>query len=213
MFCCSEFSRLRSVTERDFRVIRGRKSDKDFVRRRKRRGIGRLDKTTEGDGGIIGPEGRNSFIVLCPFCEVDTGGVSLTGFEVSLGSVGTLPLGVNRKRAGRGTISEHDLWLTPIDMGVMFSEPSVAKDNVVVSEVRDIEGDNFMVFVGAHGKENLVGDFAVDVSSIIGISYDKRGTKFLGFHVIFFNEFPVDETGIGTTIDEGMFLDAALPLL
>ena len=70
-----------------------------------------------------------------------------------------------------------------------------------------------MVFVGSHGKEDFVGDFAVDIGHIIGISYDERGTKFLGFHVVFFDEFPVNETGIGTTVDEGMFLDAALPLL
>ena len=58
-----------------------------------------------------------------------------------------------------------------------------------------------------------MGDFAVDIGRIIGISYDERGTKFLGFHVVFFDQFPMDKTGIGTTVNEGMFLDAALPLL
>jgi len=48
-----------------------------------------------------------------PFCEMDTGGISLTGFEVSLGSVSTLPFGINGEGAGWGTISEHNLWLTP----------------------------------------------------------------------------------------------------
>jgi len=86
-----------------------------------------------GNRGVIGPERRNAFVVFCPFCEVDTGGISLTGFEVSLGSIGTLPFGVNRERARGGTISKHNLWLTPINMGVMFSEPSIAKDKVVMS--------------------------------------------------------------------------------
>jgi len=41
-----------------------------------------------------------------------------------------------------------------------------------------------------------------------------RGVRsFLGFHVVFFNEFPMNETGIGTTVDKAWFLDAVLPLL
>jgi len=122
MFCSSEFSRLRGAAERDIRVVRRGKGDKDFIRRRKRRGIGRFDETTERNGGIVGPKGRNSFIILCPFCEVDTGGISLTGFEVGFGSVSTLPFGVNGEGARGGTVSEHNLRLTPINMGVMFSE-------------------------------------------------------------------------------------------
>src|SRR5882724_9376600 len=133
MFCSSEFGRLRGAAERDVRVIGRGESDKDFIGRRKGRGIGRLDKTTKGNRGIIRPEGRNSFVILRSFCKVDMGGVSLTGFEVSLGSIGTLPFGVDGERARGGTISEHNLWLAPIDVGVMFSEPSVAKDNIVMS--------------------------------------------------------------------------------
>jgi len=133
MFCSSKFSRLCGAAKRDVGVIGRGESDKDFIRRGERRGIRRLDKTTEGDGGIIGPEGKNSFVVLCPFCEVDMGGISLTGFEVSLGSVGTLPFGVDGKGARRGAISEHNFGLTPVDMRVVFSEPSVTEDNVIVS--------------------------------------------------------------------------------
>ena len=88
---------------------------------------------TESGRRIIRPEGRNAFIVLCPFCEVDSGGVSLTGFEVSLGSVGTLPFGVDRKGTRRGAILEHNFGLMPVDMRVVFSEPSVTEDNVIVS--------------------------------------------------------------------------------
>jgi len=53
------------------------KGNKNFIRRGKGRGIGRLDETTEGNGGIIGPKGRNVFIVLRPFCKVDSRGISL----------------------------------------------------------------------------------------------------------------------------------------
>jgi len=133
MFCSSKFSRLCGAVKRDFGVIGRGESDKDFIRRRERRGVRRFDKTSKGDGGVIGPEGRNTFIVLCPFCEVDLGGISLGSFKVSLGSVGTLPLGVNGERAGGGTVMEHNLWLMPVDMGVMLSKPSIAKDNVVMS--------------------------------------------------------------------------------
>jgi len=67
--------------------------------------------------------------------------------------------------------------------------------------------------VGFHGEENFMSDFAIDVCSIIGISDDERCTKFFGLHTILFDQIPVDEAGICTTVDEGMFLDATLPLL
>ena len=69
-----------------------------------------------------------------------------------------------------------------------------------------------MMFVSSHGKENFVRDFAVDIGRIIGISYDERSTKFLGFHIVLFNQFPVNETGIGSAVNEGVFLDATFPL-
>ena len=70
-----------------------------------------------------------------------------------------------------------------------------------------------MMFVGFHGKEDFVSYFAIDIGRVIGISNDKRCAKFLCLHVVFFNQFPVNKAGIGTTVDEGMFLDAVLPLL
>src|SRR5882724_3150899 len=100
MFRSSQLGGLGSAAKRDIGIIKRGESNKDFIRGRKGRGIRRLDKTTEGNGGVIRPEGRNSFIVLCPFCEVDTGGVSLTSFEVGFRSVGTLPFGVNGEGAG-----------------------------------------------------------------------------------------------------------------
>src|SRR5882724_9898275 len=133
MFRSCEFSGLCSAAERDIRVIRRWESNKNFIGGRKGRGIGRLDKTTERNGGIIGPEGRDSFIVFSSFGEVNSRGVSLTSFEVGLGSVSTLPLGIDGKRTRRGTVTEHNLWLTPVNMWVMLSEPGVAEDNVVMS--------------------------------------------------------------------------------
>jgi len=50
-----------------------------------------------------------------------------------LGSVSTLPLGIDRERTGGMTITEHNLWLMPVDMWVMFLKPSVSEDNVIVS--------------------------------------------------------------------------------
>jgi len=57
-----------------------------------------------------------------------------------------------------------------------------------------------------------VGYFTVDISCIIGVSDDEGSSKFLSFHVVFLDQFPMNKTGIGSTIDEGVFLDAALPL-
>jgi len=82
---------------------------------------------------VIGPEGRDAFVVFCSFCEMDSRGVLLASFEVSFGSIGTLPLSVDGERAGRGTVTKHNLWLMPVNMGVMLLEPSVSKDNVVMS--------------------------------------------------------------------------------
>jgi len=39
----------------------------------------------------------------------------------------------------------------------------------------------------------------------------RGGSKFLGLHVVFLDQFPMNKTGIGTTVNEGVFLDAALP--
>ena len=117
----------------DIRIIRRGESNKDFIGRGKGRGIRGFDKTTEGNRGIIGPEGRNSFIVFSSFCEVNSRGISLASFEIGLGGVSTLPFGVNGKGAGRRTIAKHNLWLTPIDMWVMFLKPGISKDGVVMS--------------------------------------------------------------------------------
>jgi len=53
-------------------------------------GSGDLIKCRRENRMIIGPEGRNAFVVFCSFCEVNSRGISLTGFEVGLGSVCTL---------------------------------------------------------------------------------------------------------------------------
>ena len=72
MFRSSEFGRLGGVAKGDVGVIGRGESNKNFIRRGKGSGIRGLDETSEGNGGIIGPEGRNSFVVLRPFCEVDS---------------------------------------------------------------------------------------------------------------------------------------------
>jgi len=91
-------------------------------------------KTTKGNRGVIRPEGRNSFIILSSFCKVKLEGpVSLTSFEVGFGSGKHAATWYRRKESRRGTVSEHNLWLTPVDMWVMLSEPGVSEDNVVMS--------------------------------------------------------------------------------
>ena len=57
----------------------------------------------------------------------------MASFEVGLGSVSTLPFGIDRERTGGGTVAEHNLWLTPVDVWVMLSEPSISEDNVIMS--------------------------------------------------------------------------------
>ena len=70
-----------------------------------------------------------------------------------------------------------------------------------------------MMFVGFHGEEDFVSYFAIDIGCIIGISNDEQHTEFLCLHDVLFDQFPVNETGIGTAVNEGMFLDAAFPLV
>ena len=70
-----------------------------------------------------------------------------------------------------------------------------------------------MMSVGFHGEEDLVGYFAVDIGCIISISNDEWHTEFLCLHVVLFNQFPVNETGIGTAVNEGVFLDATFPFV
>ena len=133
MFCSSEFGRLCSAAERDVVVVGGRESNENFIRRGKGRGIGGLDKAMKRNGGVIRPERGNMFIILCPFCKVDSRGISLASFEVGFGSVSMLPLGIDGEGTGRRTVLEHDFQLVPINMWVVFSEPSISKDDVVVS--------------------------------------------------------------------------------
>jgi len=98
MFHSSEFSGLCGAVKRDIRVIGQRESDKNLIRRGKRRGIGGLDKVMKRDRRIIGPEGRDTFVIFSSFCEVNSRSILLTSFEVGLGSISTLPLGVDRER-------------------------------------------------------------------------------------------------------------------
>jgi len=68
-----------------------------------------------------------------------------------------------------------------------------------------------MMLIGSHGEEDFVSDFAVDIGGIIGISYDERSTKFLCLHVIFFDEFPMDETSVGTLSMRACFWTLRFP--
>jgi len=72
---------------------------------------------------------RSLFFV--PSAKWTRGAYSLTGFEVGLWERKHAAIWCQWRGSKRGTVSEHNLRLTPINMGVMFSEPSVAKDNVV----------------------------------------------------------------------------------
>jgi len=69
-----------------------------------------------------------------------------------------------------------------------------------------------MMFVSFHGEKDFVSYFAIDIGCIIGISNDEWRMEFLCLHVVLFDQFPVNKTGIGTTVNEGVFLDAAFPL-
>jgi len=55
--------------------------------------------------------------------------------------------------------------------------------------------------------------FTIDICSIIGISDNERCTKFFCLHIVLLNQLPMDEAGVCTTVDKGVFLDAAFPLL
>jgi len=67
------------------------------------------------------------------------------------------------------------------------------------------------VFIGFHG-ERTCGLFTVDIGCIIGVSDDEGSSSFSVF-MLYFLTSSMNKTGIGTTVDEGVFLDAALPLV
>ena len=57
-----------------------------------------------------------------------------------------------------------------------------------------------------------MGDFAFDVDRVIGISNDEWSSELLLLHLILFDEFPMDEASISSTIDKSVFGDATLSL-
>ena len=81
-----------------------------------------------------------------------------------------------------------------------------------MAKVADVEGDNFVMSICVHGEKDFVGDFAFDVDRVIGISNDEWSSEFLLFHLILLDEFPMDEAGISSTIDESILCDATLSL-
>jgi len=54
--------------------------------------------------------------------------------------------------------------------------------------------------------------FAFDIDRVIGISDDEWSLEFFLFHLVSFDELPMDETGIGSTVNEGVLSDATLSL-
>jgi len=81
-----------------------------------------------------------------------------------------------------------------------------------MTEVTDVEGNDFMMSICLHGEKDFVSDFAFDIDQVIGISYDEGGAEFFFFHLISFDEFPMNEAGIGSTVDKGILNDATLSL-
>jgi len=139
MFCGSKFSGLSGATERDIGVIRRGESDKDFIRGGKRsegerdEGSGDLIKQQrEIEGSSDQKEGMCS-LSFVPSAKWTWGAYRWPALKLAFGSVSTLPLGIDGEGTGGGTVAKHNRWLMPIDMGIMFSEPSVTEDNVVVS--------------------------------------------------------------------------------
>ena len=143
---------------------------------------------------------------------MDFGVLTTTCEEVCLWSIGTSPFRVNGERAEGRTVGKLDGLCLPIYLGIMLSQPRISKDKIVMTEVADVEGNDFMMSICFHGEKNFVSDFAFDVDQIIGISNDEGSTEFLLFHLISFDEFPMDEAGIGSTVNESVLCDAMLSL-
>jgi len=144
---------------------------------------------------------------------MDTGGISLASFEISLWSVSTLPFGIDRKGARGGAVSEHNLWLTPIDMRVMFSEPSIAKDDIVMSQVRDVESDNFVVLLVHMARRTLW--VILPLTLVVSSAFRTMSSvqSFSVFMLYFSTSFQWMKLVLAPLFDEGVFLDAALPFL
>ena len=72
--------------------------------------------------------------------------------EIRFRSIGTSPLLINREGTKLGAIGKADSLRSPIHVRIMLSQPCVTEDKVVMTEVTDIEGDNFMMSVCFHGE-------------------------------------------------------------
>ena len=55
-------------------------------------------------------------------------------------------------------------------------------------------------------------DSAMDIDRIIGITDKEGGAKFLFLHVELLDEFPMNETGVCSAINESILGDATLSL-
>jgi len=81
-----------------------------------------------------------------------------------------------------------------------------------VTEIADVEGNDFLVQSCFHGKEDFMCDSAMDIDGIIGIADEEGGTKFFFLHLELLNEFPMNETCVCSTINESMLGKAMLSL-
>jgi len=81
-----------------------------------------------------------------------------------------------------------------------------------MAKVANVEGDDFLMSIRLHGEKDLVSDFAFDIDRVIGISNDEWSLEFFLFHLISFDEFPMDEAGIGSTVNKSVLGDATFSL-
>ena len=91
----------------------------------------------------------------------------------------------------------------PIDLWVMELKPSVAKSELVLSEIKDVEGDGFFVMFEIHGESDGVSNVTNLVKGLVGVVggdgfYKKRGWESKIVYNLLMNE-----VSGSTTIDQG----------
>jgi len=110
------------------------------------------------------------------------------------------------------SINGGNLGFPPIDQQVVLAQPCVSKDDVVMSEIADIEGSDLNMLSCFHSEKDLVHDVAIDIFGVSSILNDERSVKLLFLYIILLNKFPMDKAGVGPTVNESVLHNATLPL-
>jgi len=72
--------------------------------------------------------------------------------EICFWSIGPSPFLIHGKGTKLGAVGKANNLCSPIHLRVMLSQPGVTKDKIVMPEITDVEGDDFVMSIRLHGE-------------------------------------------------------------